>query len=67
VVGLSIRGKWLEIQPKEGEFRWEYFDESLKLAKENQKKVIFRVLAGASTPDWVYAKGGATLPVQRHE
>ena len=61
VEGVSIRARWSEIEPQEGKFDWSYLDNALSEVKKANKMAMLRVLPGASSPQWIYNKGVATM------
>ncbi len=46
---------WNKMEPREGEFTWQFFDEFLDLAEEEQMKVIF-CTPTATPPAWLTEK-----------
>lgn len=59
VAGVSLRGSWAQVEPREGEFTW-FFDGDIGRAKKAGKSVMLRVhtgLAGRGVPAWVYESG----------
>jgi hypothetical protein len=57
IAGVSLNAEWIEIEPKEGSYRWTSLDEQIKTADKAGKRVLLRLFPGISTPEWVYAKG----------
>lgn len=54
VDGISVRHKWKDLEPNQGQYNWSLFDQAVALAKANNKKVELRVaIQGSNTPTWV--------------
>lgn len=52
--GVVLRMRWQDIEPTEGTYRWNYFDEQIKRAGQWGKAVSLRVPSGGrNTPEWV--------------
>ena len=61
LAGVSLRLSWKALEPQEGVLDTGLLDVEIARAKAADKKVRLRVLPGTTTPDWVYAKGVASL------
>jgi hypothetical protein len=61
VDGFSLRAGWDEIEPREGQYNWEVFDRVIKQTQSSNKKIMLRVIAGTSSPDWIYTAGAQKL------
>ncbi|MEK6684565.1 MAG: beta-galactosidase [Nitrospirota bacterium] len=57
IAGIVVRSQWKAIEPKEDDYRWDYFDHAIEEAKKAGKTVMLSVMPGAMTPEWVYEKG----------
>lgn len=53
VKGVIMYVSWEDFEPEEGQYRWEFFDEALKLAAERGKTASFSLLAAVQSPGWV--------------
>jgi len=53
VDGITIRGGWLDIEPTEGEFNWDYLDSTVATASAARKQVLLRVATMNGRPPWV--------------
>jgi hypothetical protein len=60
LAGVSLRGHWSEMEPKEGEFSWA-FAANIAAARQAGKKVMLRVSPGEDTPAWVYEAGATSF------
>ncbi|HZQ98375.1 MAG TPA: hypothetical protein VFC93_06130 [Chloroflexota bacterium] len=52
VDGIVVRTFWPDVQPSNGQFRWDFLDGQVQAAESHGKKAVLIVLSGASTPDW---------------
>ncbi len=55
---VYIRILWKEFEPKQGEFNYAFIDDILRLARENDQTVMFRLMQHSTresddVPDWV--------------
>lgn len=66
VAGISVRFRWSLIEPQPGKYNWEPVDRSIALAQKFGKKVMIRIMGGASTPEWVF-QAGAKWAQPRYE
>ncbi|PZR77737.1 MAG: hypothetical protein DLM52_03890 [Chthoniobacterales bacterium] len=64
VSGMRVKTQWRYAQPNSGTYDWTGLDEALGLANANGKFLGLSVVAGLSTPPWVY-DAGATKYVLR--
>lgn len=53
LAGPSRRDKWAYLEPTEGRYDWTDLDECVDQVERAGKRVMLRVLAGASSPDWL--------------
>ncbi len=65
IQGVALRSQWGKIEPSEGHFDWSLFDEGIALAKQYHKKVSLSVVAGTTTPTWVYQAGATRFDFQK--
>lgn len=64
VAGCAYWLAWEEVEPEEGKFQWEAFDNMIAAARKVNKRVVLRLVnleLRKNTPAWVYAAGA------RHE
>jgi Beta-galactosidase len=62
VDGISIRQKWLDIEPSKGSYKWDYLDTEIARAAKAGKAVLLRIGdSGAGVPDWVIKQGAKTF------
>jgi hypothetical protein len=65
VQGVSLRSNWSKIEPVEGQFDWAFFDEGVRLAARAHKKIAMCVVAGVTTPSWVYNSGAYRFNIHK--
>jgi hypothetical protein len=58
IYGISWRFRWAKIEPAEGQYNWSPVDHAMAITSKAGKKVMLRLTAGISSPEWVY-RGGA--------
>jgi hypothetical protein len=57
--GVYLRRPWQEVEPQEGQYNWEYFDQEIQRLAPWGKVVSLRVPSGGrNTPEWVMALSG---------
>lgn len=53
---ISIRQRWGDIEPTQGQYHWTYLDEQVSLIKKSGKKVMLRIVFGGNTaPLWMFS------------
>ncbi len=57
VDGIALLYLWGQIEPSEGQFRWDSIDAQVARVKENGKVYSLGVTPGVNTPQWVYHAG----------
>src|SRR5215471_8231181 len=67
VQGVSLRTQWDRVEPHEhtdaNDFYWDYRGQGVALAAAHGKKVAIQILAGVTTPQWVYDAGAPAFNV----
>lgn len=53
LTGLVIREHWENMNPKQGEFRWDFIDQQLARCEKFGKKAILAIYTGSSAPTWI--------------
>jgi hypothetical protein len=62
VAGISVRGRWQEVEQAEGLYDWSYFDGQITRVGNANKKVLLRITAGGkNTPPWMFDDGIQTF------
>jgi hypothetical protein len=62
VSGVSIRGKWQDVEQSEGVYNWSYFDTQIARVGNAGKKILLRITSGGeNTPQWVFNAGVQTF------
>jgi hypothetical protein len=62
VTGVSLRGRWQEVESAEGVYDWSYFDREIARADQAGKQVLLRITSGGrNTPQWVFDAGVQTF------
>jgi hypothetical protein len=57
VDGVALLFLWSQVEPREGQFRWEIIDRQIARIHESRKKYSLGVVPGINTPGWVYDAG----------
>jgi hypothetical protein len=57
VAGVVLRTDWATTEPVAGQYNWSFLDTGLALGQSNHKKIGISVVAGVSSPAWIYALG----------
>jgi hypothetical protein len=57
VKGAFITLKWDKLEPSDGKFDWQYFDESVDRDARAGLYIVFLVWAGPASPDWLTQAG----------
>jgi len=57
VIGMSVRTGWAETEPEEGVYDFAYIDSVISAARVLNKKIMLRILAGKTSPLWIYDAG----------
>lgn len=57
VDGIFIRVSWSQIEPQSATYDWTTLDAYVRPALQGRKKLSVAVVAGESTPGWLYASG----------
>ena len=58
--GVAIRIGWNKLEPTDGTFNWTAVDSMITQASSHGKKASISVLAGSSSPQWLYSEGAPT-------
>jgi hypothetical protein len=58
--GIAIRIGWNKLEPTDGTFNWTAVDSMITQASSHGKKASISVLAGSSSPQWLYSEGAPT-------
>jgi hypothetical protein len=71
--GVVAPFPWSEVEPREGEFRWNIIEDAIQPWVKAGKKVILSIFTGSvgtigktiaqATPEWVFAAGAAKMKV----
>jgi hypothetical protein len=62
VAGVTIRGRWPDVEQSEGVYNWGYFETQIARVESSGKKILLRITTGGkNTPSWVYAAGIQTF------
>jgi Beta-galactosidase len=59
VDGIALIFLWNQVEPLEGQFRWELIDRQVARVRESGKKYSLGVIPGINTPRWVYDEEAA--------
>ncbi|MCX7015911.1 MAG: beta-galactosidase [Candidatus Sumerlaeota bacterium] len=63
IVGFASRIHWKTLEPSEGQYDWTALDKALALVRKTGKALSIHINPGISAPEWVYAKGARSYPV----
>ena len=55
VTGISVRYGWVDLEPTEGNFNWNFLDSEVARAKAAGKQVLLRIGTQSGKPPWVTA------------
>jgi hypothetical protein len=62
VAGVTIRGRWQDVEPSEGVYDWSYFDQQIARVGNAGKQILLRITSGGqNTPQWVFDAGVQTF------
>jgi hypothetical protein len=62
VAGVTIRGRWQDVEPSEGVYDWSYFDQQIARVGNAGKQILLRITSGGqNTPPWVFDAGVQTF------
>jgi hypothetical protein len=62
VAGVTIRGRWQDVEPSEGVYDWSYFDQQIARVGNAGKQILLRITSGGkNTPPWVFDAGVETF------
>ncbi len=57
VSGIVVRDKWRNLEPRENEYDWRYFDEQLaRVAKSGKLASLVLTYGGLAVPEWLLKK-----------
>lgn len=65
--GVVTTTTWAEIEPENGRFTWEAFDEKVRKITGKGLYVMLMVYHGHRTPDWVYDAGVSKVHIESPE
>ncbi len=52
VDALSVRASWRRLEPRQGEYRWQYLDNCWRRCRQKGCKFVLRLMAGPHSPRW---------------
>jgi Beta-galactosidase len=64
ITGVVIRTWWKYVQPTQGTYDWSYIDKGVALAQQNNKKIAISIVAGLTSPAWIYSLGAQKFTIQ---
>src|SRR5581483_8118785 len=65
LAGLTFRTSWADLEPGDGQFKWQKLDEVFQKAEANGKWVRLILMPGFGTPAWALAGAqSATFPIK---
>jgi len=72
IIGSEVKWDWGELEPVEGQFKWQEVDKFIETWAAAGKKVILKISTSQkqrlfSTPEWVYKAGAKLVSAQAHD